>query len=263
MEFRGMMGGLYRICEWIMRLSVINVLWVICSLPFFYLLLVVVATPDMTMDMFKQSLLMLGVISPFTLVPATSAMFAVARKWVMGDEDVPLLKTYFRSYKENYLQSMLGGLSFLLIAVILFVNYRFYSTQSGSLHWLSLLFLTFSIVVGAAFINFISIMVHFHMKFFQLLKNSFIVTLGQPFMAIALLATNGVIVYFSVRYTFLVPFFMGSLCAVASFWYFYRSFQRIQMKVEAARQQSAEQASGEENGDRQPDDPKAAAERRE
>lgn len=240
MEFRGIMGGFYRISEWIMRLSVINVLWVVCSLPFFYLLLVTFVTPDMSMDMLKQSLVMIGIVSPFTLIPATAAMFAVARKWVMGDVDVPLLKTYFRSYKENYLQSMLGGLVFLLIGVVLIVNYRFYGTQSGALHWLSLLFLTFSIILSAAFINFISITVHFHMKFLQLLKNAFILTLGQPITAVGILVSNGVIIYFSSRFTFLIPFFMGSLCAIVSFWYFYRSLQRIQSKVEAARENEEE-----------------------
>lgn len=246
MEFRGIMGGFYRISEWIMRLSVINVLWVVCSIPFFYLLLVAVVSPDMTLDMVKQSFVLLGAVAPFTLVPATAAMFAVARKWVMGDVDVPLLKTFFRSYKENYLQSMLGGLLFLIIAVLLIVNYRFYGSQTGTMRFLSFLFLTFSVIVASAFFNFLSLLVHFHMKFFQLFKNAFVMTLGQPVTAIAILVTNGAIVFISARFTFLIPFFMGSLCAIVSFWYFYRGYQRIQSKAEAAREKSEQEAAEEE-----------------
>ena len=43
MEMRGMMGGFYKISEWIMRLSVTNLLWIVCSLPIWYLLLVLLA----------------------------------------------------------------------------------------------------------------------------------------------------------------------------------------------------------------------------
>jgi uncharacterized membrane protein YesL len=120
LEFRGIMGGFYRISEWIMRLSVINVLWVLCSIPVFFLLLA--GLTSQSADAFVQMIPLLAIVVPFTLFPATSAMFAVARKWVTGEEDVPLLKTFFRGYKENYIQSMVGGIIFVLIFVIIYVN---------------------------------------------------------------------------------------------------------------------------------------------
>jgi len=242
LEFRGIMGGFYRISEWIMRLSAINILWVVCSIPFFYLLLVAMVNPEMDMDMLKQSFILLGAVAPFTLIPASAAMFAVARKWVMGEEDVPLFKTYFRSYKENYKQSLLGGLIFLFLGFLLYINYNFYLNMEGTLRLLSLLFLTFSVLLIAAFINYLCVMVHFHMKTLQIVKNAIIMTLGQPISTVALLVTNGVIIYFSTQYTFLIPFFMGSLCATASFWYFNRGYQRIQTKAEAVRKKEEEAA---------------------
>lgn len=236
LEMRGLMGGFYRIAEWIMRLSAINVLWIICSLPFFFIVLVGMMMPDATTDEMIQNLWMMALISPFTLFPASAAMFAVARKWVMGDVDVPLFKTYFRSYKENYKQSMLGGLILLFMGVVLIISIRFYAQQPGILGWLSFLFISLGVVFIAAVINFFSIMVHLEMKLFQLIKNSIIITLGQPFSAVSMLVINGVILYFSLfRFTFLVPFFMGSLCAFASFWFFHKSFERIQDKAEKAR----------------------------
>lgn len=241
MEMRGLMGGFYRISEWIMRLSAINILWVVCSIPFF-LLMLPMFTPEVTTDQLYSIFFMMAVAAPFTLVPATTAMFAVARKWVMGDEDVPLFKTYFRNYKDNYKQSMLGGLIFVVLGAILAVNMNFYSDRPDGLRYLSLLFLSFSVVFFAAFINFLSLMVHFHMKLLQLVKNAFIMTLGQPITSIAILVTNGFILYISLfKFTFLIPFFMGSLVAIASFWYFYRSFQRIQDKAEKQREKEAEE----------------------
>lgn len=240
MEMRGLMGGFYRISEWIMRLSAINILWVICSIPFFFFLLSIMITPEITQDQMLSMLWFLALLAPFTLVPATAAMFAVARKWVMGDEDVPLFKTYFKSYKANYKQSMIGGLFFVILGVILLVNFQFYSGRTDGLRWLALLFVSFSVVFFAAFINFLSMTVHFEMKLLQLLRNSFIMTLGQPVASVGLLVSNGVILFVSSKYTFLIPFFMGSLCAYASFWFFYRSFQRIQDKVEKQREKEEE-----------------------
>lgn len=250
MEMKGLMGGFYRISEWIMRLSVTNLLWVLCSIPFFYLLLVGLISG---VEMFQQSLLLIAIVSPFTLFPATAAMFTVARKWVSGEGDVPLLKTFFRGYKENYVQSMLGGILYVVIAVILIVNYRFYLTQSGSLKMLSVLFITFGVIILASLFNFFSILVHLHMKTLQIIKNALLITIGNPIASVSLIVCNGIIIYISVaKFTFLIPFFMGSLMAAFSFWMFYRSFSRLQQKQqeleekEQAKLAEAAEAGGDE-----------------
>jgi uncharacterized membrane protein YesL len=243
------MGGFYRISEWIMRLSAINLLWAICSIPTLFLLLAPLMSPgtvDPNVDP-NQMLAEFGAMmfwpalsAPFFLIPASAAMFAVARKWVMGDVDVPLFKTFFRNYKENYKQSMLGGLIFLALGFMIVQCIIFYSGMDGIVRLLSFLFISFCFVYAAALINFLCMTVHFEMKLIQLVKNSFIMTLGQPFTSIGSLVTSGVIIWISfTKFTFLIPFFMGSLCAIASFWYFYRSFQRIQDKAEKAREKEA------------------------
>jgi len=223
------MGGLYRLCEWIMRLAAINLLWVVCSFPIFFLgLLALVDVRN-----FLPSLFLAAIISPFLLFPATAAMFTVARKWVMGEADVPLFKTFFRGYRENYLQSMIGGIVFTLLGVILYTNFRFYLNQQGGLHWLAFLFITLGVILSAACFNFFSIMVHFHMKIGQIIKNAILISIGNPISSVSTLVTNGVIFYVSLaKFTFLIPFFMGSLMATATFWYFYRIYQRMQQKQE-------------------------------
>ncbi|GIP33889.1 YesL family protein [Paenibacillus sp. J2TS4] len=248
MEFRGLMGGFYRISEWIMRLSVTNILWVVCSLPFFYLLLVVFLNPEMVEnpDLFKQGLFLIGVVSPFTLVPATAAVFTVARKWVTGDVDVPLLKTFFRGYKENYLQSMLGGIAYLILTGILYVNYQFYGNQEGTLSLLSYLFITLFVILVASFFNYLSIMVHFHMKFWQILKNSLLITIGRPIASIIIIISNVAIVMISFKYNFLIPFFMGSVIAIVTFWHFHRGFIKLQEQREKLEQMEAEREQEEQ-----------------
>lgn len=229
-----------------MRLSVINVLWVLCSIPVFFLLLA--GLTSQSADAFVQMIPILAIVLPFTLFPATSAMFAVARKWVTGEEDVPLLKTFFRGYKENYLQSMVGGIIFVLIFVIIYVNYRFYVGQGNTLKLLSIFFIAFTFVVSTALFNFFSIMVHLHMKVLQIVKNAILITIGNPINSIMLLICNGVIVYFSVaKFQFLIPFFMGSIMATFTFWQFYRGFQKLQSKQQALEEKERERMEELEN----------------
>jgi uncharacterized membrane protein YesL len=242
LEFRGIMGGFYRISEWIMRISIINLLWVVCSAPFFFLILVVITSPEINVDMMKQIGMLISLVSPFTLIPATAAMFSVARKWVMGDEDVPLFKTFFRGYKENYLQSMLGGIIFVLLGYVFYINYYFYGTQKGYLNLISIVFVALFFVLVASFINFISILVHFHMKLLQIVKNAFLLSIGNPINSFMLLVLNGFLIYISSRFTFMIPFFVGSLMSYISFWFFFRNYQKIQEKLEKMKEASAEEA---------------------
>jgi len=245
------MGGFYRISEWIMRLSAINLLWIICSFPVFFLILSMMMTPadQLTADYFKQLFLLVGIVSPFTLVPASAAMFGVARKWVMGDEDVPLWKTYWKNYRDNYKQAMIGSLAFTIIGVVLSVNYTFYMGQSGILRSLSIMFIVLMVFLLGAFLNFLSILVHLHMGTFQIVKNSVLITVGQPINTIMLLVMNGVIGYisFTVLNGFLIVFFTGSVMAIASFWNFQRSFTRIQSRYMAS--QETESGDSEEADD--------------
>lgn len=243
MEFRGLMGGLYRISEWIMRLSVINVLWIICSFPFFYLILAGLIASVESIDYLKQSAVLVGLVTPFTLFPATAAVFTVARKWVMGDVDVPLIKTYFRGYKENYRQSMCGGLVFVLFAALTYLNYTFYLGRSGAASLLSILFIVLTIISLAAMFHFFSIMVHFHMKFWTIIKNCLLLTIGNPGMTVLLLTANGIVIYVSVyHFNFLIPFFMGSIIATVSFFAFFRIYDRMKTMNESKQQEEAEKA---------------------
>lgn len=242
MEFRGLMGGFYRISEWIMRLSVINVLWAICSLPVFIagMMGLMSLQYDETLSSLYFGLMIIGVLSPFTLFPATAAMFSVARKWLTGEEDVPLFKTYFRGYKDNYKQAMLGGLVYLVFGVIIAVNIYFYNTMTGSLSLLKYLVLMLTVLLSISLFHFFSIMSHLHMKLFQIIKNALLISIGHPVRSISMIVLNGVVVYFSFKYTFLIPFFMGSIIAVISFWHFNHIFGKLQMKQQELAEKEAE-----------------------
>lgn len=238
MEMKGLMGGFYRISEWIMRLSVTNVLWVICSIPCLYtLMLAVFFTSDANVQL--QMLYFSLALSPFTLFPATAALFTVARKWVMGEGDVPMFKTFFRGYKENYLQSMIGGLLYAAMFTIIVVDFKVYWNQPN-MQLISYLFVGFLFILVVSMFNFFSMLVHYHMKTFQLLKNALLVSIGRPFRSISTLFMAGIILAISFRFNFLLPFFTGSLVAYVSFWNFHLIYQKMQDQLEKQKQAEEE-----------------------
>lgn len=247
MEPRGLMGGFYRISEWIMRLAVINVLWIVCSIPFIFVALPLLMPGEGTeaevMGQIYFVLILMAIVAPFTVFPATAAMFAVARKWVMGEVDVPLFKTYFKGYKENYKQGLLGGIVYTLLLVVMVVDFIVYKEQ---FNLLSYIFIAFLLLLVLSMFNFFSMLVHYHMKTFQLLKNAVLITIGKPFRSISTALMAGAVIYFSMQFTFLIPFFMGSIVAYLSFWNFYLIYQKLQDQAEKARlaeEEEAEQAA--------------------
>jgi uncharacterized membrane protein YesL len=246
-EFRGIMGGFYRISEWIMRLSVINVLWIICGIPFFLLGLMLLQSQ--TTDQVLQTLILMAVAAPFTFFPSTAAMFSVARKWLTGEEDAPLFKTFFRGYKENFVQSMLGGFLYMLLGVILYTNFNFYGSQAGAFGILRFLVISLSVLLIISMFHFFSILSHLHMKILQIIKNAALITIGNPVRSISMVIINGGVLYVSfTMFTFLIPFFMGSIIAIVSFWHFNLIFGKLQEKQQKLAEKEAEE-QGLKSGD--------------
>ncbi|MNV80396.1 hypothetical protein D3C71_1739970 [compost metagenome] len=110
-----------------------------------------------------------------------------------------------------------------------------------------------------ALFNFFSIIVHLHMKIFQIVKNSILITIGNPINSIVLLICNGVIVYICLTKFnfFLVVFFMGSIVATFSFWQFNRSFTKLQIKQQELEEKEQQRLADAEAADNEDD---AAAE---
>ncbi|WP_372663888.1 YesL family protein [Cohnella sp.] len=232
MEMRGMMGGFYRLSEWIMRLSVTNVLWLLTSFPFWFIMLNLLSAE--TVDQLKQVIILLAIVAPFTLFPATSALFSVARKWVLGDTDVPLIKTFFRSYKHNFKQAMIGGIFYALLFAILIIDYQVYLKEITGFQLVAYLFIALMFMLLVSLLHFFSLLSHFHMKTFQLLKNALILTIGRPIRSLIMVLGAAAVIYMSTRFTFLIPFFFGSIIAVYTFYNFNLVIQKMMLLKEAA-----------------------------
>ncbi|MGZ9582955.1 YesL family protein [Paenibacillus marinisediminis] len=247
MEFRGLMGGFYRLSEWIMRFTVTNLLWLLCSAPFFFFLFtkLVMMANNFPNESLQMSWAM-GISAPFLLFPATAAMFSVARKWVMGDTDVKLLKTFFKSYKENYKQAMIGGIFYTLLIVIMYVDYTVYMTQFESLQIVGWVMLGLLIMLFISMFNFFSMVAHYHMKSFQILKNSILITIFSPLRVILTTIVSVGLLYIGVRYPVVLIFFAGAVIAYYAFFNFYATYQKMQDKHEKYKAAEAEEKAAQE-----------------
>lgn len=223
------MEGITRILDWIMRFSVINLLWILFCLPIVFVTIPVFYADNVSAVF--TLLLVIAILAPFFFFPATTAMFGVVRNWIFGEADVPLFKTYWRQYKENYVRSLISGIVLTILWVILGIDV-YYFTQVNP-------FISGFFIIGSFFLFNFTIFyfantVHTELKLLPNLKNSLILTLINPVYNLCLLIINVTILYISFNvFTALIPFFMGTMVAFISI----KGYQQKLMKVQGLKEQ--------------------------
>lgn len=252
MEFKGAMGGLYRVTEWISRIAFSNILWALCSVPFLLVaVLKVIMLGSGTGGPNEQITLnwALGILAPFTVFPATAALFTVVRKWVMGNTDVSTFRTYFQGYKENYVKSMLGGVIYTLLFVVMYVDVTVYMTQMANFKIVGILMLVLMIILFISMFNFFSIIVHYQMTFKEVVTNSILLTIARPIRVFSTLVGAAVLVYIGLRYPALYFICIPTLIAMVAFFNFYATYNKLQLQVEKKKleEQEAEEKKAQKN----------------
>ncbi|AIQ57758.1 YesL family protein [Paenibacillus borealis] len=249
MEFKGAMGGLYRITEWISRIAFSNILWALCSVPFLFAgIMKMIMLGSEAGGPNEQITLnwVLGVLAPFTVFPATAALFTVVRKWVMGNTDVSTFRTFFQGYKENYFKSMLGGVIYTLLFVIMYVDVTVYMTQMANLKIVGILMLVLMIILFVSMFNFFSIVVHYQMTFKEVVTNSILLTIARPIRVFSTLIGSAVLLYIGLRYPVLYALCIPTFVAMLAFFNFYATYNKLQLQVEKkklAEEQAALEAA--------------------
>jgi uncharacterized membrane protein YesL len=215
----GLILKLYRFSEWVTRIAGLNLLWLCFNIPIAYLTVNIFLVQ--TADQLLVNLITIAFLTPFIFFPSTTALFGVVRKWVLGETDTKLLRSFWKFYKENYVRSMLGGLVIIPIWIILVVDYFYFTNADSPLFYLFLLLSMFILVFT---VHFFSNTVHFHLKFGATLKNSMILAIGRPAHTIGITLISAIILYISFNlFTFLIILGMGTLISYGSFFVFYRS----------------------------------------
>lgn len=166
----------------------------------------------------------------FGFFPATAAMFGVVRRLIKDEESFKIFPTFWALFRTDFLKANGFGLVFLLIAYLFFFNLYFLEANSGKLQFLFpiLIFIFISGIV--TFLLFFPVYAHYNLKFFQTIKQSFLIAVTSPIEVIAIGVSAGVIYFIATLFPGIIPLFPGSLFAYVTTFICMRAFARIEQR---------------------------------
>lgn len=187
-EQQGWKSGLVRFSEWIMRLAYLNLLW--------------------------MGFTLLGLVL-FGFVPATVALFAMIRKWMMGNlDDTSFFRGFWNFYRKEFLKSNGVGLILFIIGYILYVDIvvlQFNDSMAQQIHQFLIYIIAFIYVMVLIF--FFPVYVQYELKWYQYIRLSLLLAISSPFRAIWMILIGYGMFFIMTKIPGFIPFFLGSVTA--------------------------------------------------
>lgn len=204
METNMMTGKLFWFCEWIMRLAFVNILWIL----------------------FTASGLII-----FGIMPASVAVFAVARKWITKGTDIPIFKTFFYAFKTEWLKSNNLGLILGLSGGFLFFDLVYIRTIPGPLQSALMVLLMIAFLFYIMTCLFIlPVYVHYDLKLGQYIKHAFLIGVSNMWLFLVMIAGGALLAALFYILPGLAPFFAIALPAFVFMLCSLQAFNRIEQK---------------------------------
>ena len=199
------LGGFYTLTEWITRFAYVNLLWIGFSL--------------------------VGVVI-FGFFPSTVAMFTIIRKWIMGQTQIPVFKTFWQAYKQEFLRSNGMGLLIALIGALIVIDLLYMKHTDSFLTITHIPIYLFIFAITLTFLYVLPVYVHYDVRFIQIFKNAFLIMLINPISNILMII--GIIGTFAVMKFLpgLFFFFGGSVTAAIMMSGCYFAFKKVDRKKE-------------------------------
>ncbi|WP_018930622.1 YesL family protein [Gracilibacillus lacisalsi] len=193
---------IYKVSDWIMKLSLVNLLW-ICF-----------------------SILGLGFLGLF---PATVAMYTVVRKWMKGNTDVSVMKTFIHAYKGSFLKANLLGYISSVGGLVLYGDYLLVRNMEGMQYMVMLLLLvTVSFYYLMMLFFVFPVYVHYDIKLMECFKYAFIIGASYPLRTIYILFVGFVVWYLTASFPIILLFFSGSVMSLVVMRFAYVAFKKTE-----------------------------------
>lgn len=205
MLMEGFMRGFYSFSEWVMRFMYVNILWILFTLMGFVI---------------------------FGFFPATTAMFTVLRKWVLKQTEIPVFKTFWLTYKKEFLKSSLIGLIIVLFGSFMFLNLKI--IDAATIPTLKLLYIPNVIVILIFLLTLLYIFpvyVHYNVGTIGVIKNAFLLMTTNPIATFSMGTLTGFTLFVFYQFPGLIPFFSGSLIAFLQMFLSHYVFVKMNQKV--------------------------------
>ena len=201
MVLRDLGSSLYMMLEWITRFAYLHLLWVLFTLA---------------------GVVILGIY------PSTTAAFAIMRKWLHGESELPVFKTFWTYYRNEFWKSNHLGLYITIILFVILVD-LFYITSmvESSFSWISVPLLAGMLFFSFLLLYIFPVFVQFDQSVLMTIRTAFLLMLISPIqivMLIICLLAIAVIVWFFPAIGFI---FGISLYAFVSVWVAGYSFKRL------------------------------------
>ncbi|KKK39767.1 hypothetical protein WQ57_00245 [Mesobacillus campisalis] len=178
----------YGATEWIAKFAYLNLLWIGFSL---------------------LGLVVLG------FFPSTIAMFAIIRKWLKGETDIPIFRTFWTTYKAEWVRGNGLGLFMAAIGGMIVLNLVFIrNSGSAGISVIQIPLYLFMLAALMTMFYLFPVYVHYELKLVQMIKNSFLMMVISPLENLVMIAGVAAVI-FVVRFLPGFGFFFGGSLSAA------------------------------------------------
>ncbi|KQL41536.1 hypothetical protein AN960_04200 [Bacillus sp. FJAT-25509] len=198
------MGKLFTLCEWVMKLAYVNLLWFLFTIA--------------------------GLVI-FGFFPATVALFTIVRKWIVKETDLPIWRTFLTIFLKEFKSSNKLGLVFILSGIFLVFDVFYIRTVEGVFQFILIIPL---LIIAAVYLMvslyIFPLYVHYEFKLKDYLKNAFFLSVFHFHITLLMLVSLIAIVFLLLYQPGLIPFFsVVSIAWIFMFGGMY-SFSRIDQR---------------------------------
>ncbi|MFI8687577.1 YesL family protein [Rossellomorea sp. NPDC077527] len=172
---------------------------------------------------------LLGLVG-FGFFPATVSLFTIGRKWLMGEEPLPIFHTFWHTYKREFIKSNGFSLIFIVIGYVLYYDFTFVGMNSGKLTFLVPVLVLILIAYIITLLFFFPVYVHFDLTFWKTLKQTLLIAWTSPFEAFQIVLACGLLYGAVNLLPGIVPFFTGSVLSMIVMWISLKAFEKIEKK---------------------------------
>lgn len=196
--------GVYNGCEWIGRLALVNVLWILFTLGG-------------------------GIV--VGLAPSTGAVFSIVRSWLKSETDISIVKHFLTYFKQNFFKANLLALPLAVLSGILIINIRILELYDGffpsSIRMLLIVVLWLYLIMV---IYLFPLFVNYQFNILTYYKYAFSLIVFYPLRTVFVLICCSIIYLINYAIPGLLPFFSVSLAIALMMWNSWNIFSEMDEK---------------------------------
>ncbi|WP_226037784.1 YesL family protein [Aquibacillus saliphilus] len=152
--------------------------------------------------------------------PSLASAHAIIRNWIIYKKEPPIFKEFFKYFKMYLLKSNLLGYFMILLIAFFYLDFYFFQTfESSFLNLVSFLYLPLLFLAILTTFYVFPLLVNYNLKMSSVIKNSFLLAIGNPFTSILILiiiAGIWIVIYF-VPMLFIFAGFSSTIYTVMYF----------------------------------------------